>query len=239
MHRKKIKSSRYVGALAITIVIFLLGFIIGSAINEQKLQNIYDLENDIRVESLGNELVFEMISNNLCEYVNTTAYTTEITNIGRKLTYMESIYGYDKPQVHNLKNYYNLLLIRHWIINKEMNEKCNVKKPNLLYFYTNFGDCVDCEDQGLVLTNIHKKYPYFNSYAFEFKEDNPAVNFLKEKFKLSEERLPTLVIDGKVYYGFQSKDFLINTMNLTGLDTMYKNIENAKKMAAENVSMKS
>lgn len=233
MHRKKIKSSRYVGALAITVVIFLLGFIIGSAVNEQKLQTVYDLENDIRVESLGNELVFEMISSELCKNVNTTTYTTEITELGKKLTHMESVYGYDAPQVHNLKNYYTLLLIRHWIINKEMNERCNVTKPNLLYFYTNFGDCVDCEDQGLVITNTHIKYPYFNIYAFEYRENNPAINFLKEQYGLSEERLPTVIIDDEVYYGFQSKENLIQTMNLTGLDAEYKALEAAKLNKSE------
>lgn len=228
MHRKRIKSSRYVGAFAITIAIFLLGFIIGSIVNEQKLQQVYDLENDIRVESLGNELVFEMISSDLCDNVNFTTYTKEITELGKKLTYMEGVHGYDSPQVLNLKNYYALLQIRHWIINKEMSEKCNITKPNLLYFYTNFGDCVDCEDQGLVITNVHKKYPYFNIYSFEFQEDNPAINFMKEKFVLSQDRLPVVIIDGEVNYGFQSRDFLIESMNLTGLDTMYRLLEEQK-----------
>jgi hypothetical protein len=234
MHRKQIKTSRYVSAFAITIVIFLLGFISGGEINEHKLQRIYDLENDIRVESLGNELVFEMISSDLCENVNTTTYTTEITKLGEKLTYMEQIYGYDSAQVHNLKNYYTLLLTRHWIINKEMVEKCNLTKPNVLYFYTNFGDCVDCEDQGLVITNTHRKFPYFNIYAFEFREDNPAINFLKEKFVLSENRLPTVIIDGDVHYGFQSKNTLIEEMNLTGLHEEYLLKEEAKKSQEES-----
>ncbi len=201
-------------AFAITIVIFLVGFIIGSAINEKKLQVIYDLENDIRVESLGNELVFELVSSDLCENINITSYTTEISELGKRLTYMESIYGYDSPQVHNLKNYYTLLQIRHYLINKDMQETCGIDKPIVLYFYTNFGDCVDCGDQGLVLTNVHRQYPQFNIYSFEFAENNPAIEFLKEKYVLEEHRLPTVIIDNEVNYGFQSRDFLIETMNL-------------------------
>ncbi|MFW5977590.1 MAG: hypothetical protein ACOCQQ_03695, partial [Candidatus Nanoarchaeia archaeon] len=107
MHRKKIKSSRYVAALAITIVIFLLGFLVSNMINEHKLERVYGLENDIRVESLANELVFEIVSADLCKNINLTTYTTEIAQLGKKLTYMEGIYGYENPHVQNLKNYYS------------------------------------------------------------------------------------------------------------------------------------
>lgn len=217
MDRKKIKSSRYVAALALTLVIFLIGFIIGGVLNETKLQQVYDLEHDIRVESLGNELVYELITADLCENTNLTSYTTEITELGRRLSYMEQVYGHDNAQVHNLKNYYALLLIRHWIINEQIEEKCKTPKPSVLYFYSNFGDCVDCEDQGLVLTNVHRNYPFFTTYSFEFNEDNPALNLLKEKYSIDADRLPTLVIDGKTLYGFQSKEYLIEYMNLTGL----------------------
>ncbi len=214
MHRKQIKSSRYLSALAITIIVFLSGFILSSLVNEAKLQNVYDLENEIRVESLGNELVYNLISSDLCSNINLTSYTLELSTLGRKLTYMESIYGYDSAQVKNLKSYYSLLLLRHWIINNEANEKCNYTKPNVMFFYSNYLDCVDCEDQGLVLTYVHKKYPFFNTYSFEFEEDNPGIKFLKEKYNLTSYRLPTLVIDEKVYYGFQSRDFLIDKLDL-------------------------
>jgi len=214
MHRKQIKSSRYLSALALTIIIFLSGFIISSMINEAKLQNVYDLENDIRVESLGNELVYKLVSLDLCSNINLTSYTLELSDLGRRLTYMESIYGYDSPKVQNLKSYYSLLLLRHWIINKDANQKCNYSKSSVMFFYSNYLDCVDCEDQGLVLTYVHTKYPFFNTYSFEFAEDNPALNFLKEKYNLTGNRLPTLIIDDEVYYGFQSRDFLTDKLKL-------------------------
>ena len=47
MHRKKLKTSRYVAAFAITFVIFLLGFLVSNMVNEHKLEQVYDLENDI------------------------------------------------------------------------------------------------------------------------------------------------------------------------------------------------
>ncbi len=214
MERKKIRTSRYLSALALTIVIFLLGFIISSLVNEARLQQVYDLENDIRVQSLGNELVYKLISTDLCENINLSSYTAELIKLGKKLTYMESIYGYDSSQVKNLKEYYSLLLVRHWIINQQAKEECNISKSNVLFFYTNLGDCKTCDNQGIVLTNIHDRYPIFNTYSFEFTEETPTIMFLREKYDINMDRLPTLVINDKVFYGFQSKSFLIEYLKL-------------------------
>lgn len=233
MNRKKIKSSRYVAALALTIIIFLIGFIIGGVINGNRLQRVYDLEHDIRIESLGNELVYQMVTQDLCKNLNLSSYTSELSKLGKKLTYLESTYKYNKPQVENLKKYYSLLLIRHWIINEKANKECNVTTPSVLYFYTNYKKCNDCEDQGLVLTNVHQKYPFFNVYSIEFLESTPTLEFLKEKYNLSLDRLPTLVIDDKVFYGFQSKSFLIKQMNLESRLAEEKRKEDAKKASSE------
>lgn len=214
MNRKNIKSSRYLAAFSLTLVIFLLGYILGTMISEAKLQKVYDLENNIRVESLGNELLFQLVSRDLCDAVNMTSYTEELTETGRRLTYMEGLYGYDSPPVLQLKNYYSLLLIRHWLLSEQLRDKCGIDKPFVLYFYTNQGDCSDCEDQGIVLTGVHKEYPFFNTYSFDYYQQNPALNFLKERYGILPSRLPTLVIDNKVYYGFQSKEFLLQTMDL-------------------------
>ncbi len=197
----------------LAIILFLLGIIVGNYISGLKLQQVQNLESDLRVESLGNELLFQLVSDNLCENINTTTYTTEMSNIGKKLTHMEDIYGYDSPNVWNMKNYYTLLLIRHWLIVEKSKKICNLDTPSVLYFYTNEG-CADCEDQGLVLTNVHNNYPLFNIYAFEFAIENPSTRFLKEKYGIKKERLPTIVIDDKVFYGFQTKEFLVRYMDL-------------------------
>lgn len=211
--RKKLKTSRYVAAFALTIIVFLVGYIVGGQISEMKLQNLQRLEQEIRVESLSNELVFQLVQKDLCASINMTSYTEELASIGKKLTYMETIYGFDAPEVVQLKNYYSLLQIRHWMLAQEVNNKCGYDKPTILYFYTNEG-CVDCEDQGLVLTNVYRNYPLFNTYSLEYNLENPAIEFLEERYDIKREHLPTLVIDGEVLYGFQSKDFLVERLEL-------------------------
>jgi len=208
MRRKKIRQSRYAAAFFFTISIFLAGYILGETISERKLEKVYDLENDLRVESFGNELLFFLVTQDYCTNTNLTSYTKYLTETGRKLTHMEDEYGHDSSQVISMKNYYTLLMIRHYLIFEKANELCNYTNSEVLYFYTNDGTCEDCEDQGLVVTNVHRKDPDFNIYSFEYNLENPALDFLKEKHGISHDRLPTLVIDGEVFYGFQSKESL-------------------------------
>ena len=210
MNRKIPKYTLYIAALAIAISIFLGGYIIGEEINEYKLQSVYDLQNEIRVDSLSNELTSQLISAEECGSINTSQYTTEIADIGSKLTYLESIYGFDSPIVQNLKSYYSLLLIRHMVLNEQVQAKCNAGQPALLYFYSNFERCGDCEDQGLILSAIHKESPSFVIYSFEVAEDNSALAFIKNKYNITSKRLPAIVYDDTVYYGFQPKDTIVS-----------------------------
>jgi hypothetical protein len=214
MERKKIKSSRYLAALLFTILIFLVGFIIGNYISDLKLQKVYSLEEDIKINYLGNELLFQMISDDVCSHLNTSSYLEEVIETGRKLTHMESIYGFDSPSVISLKNHYSLQLIRLNLIQKKAIHFCNYTHPQVMYFYTNYKGCADCEDQGLVLSNVNKEYPVFDIYSFEYQLDNPALNYLKKKHNIEKWELPVIIINEEKYVGFQSKDYLIEKMNL-------------------------
>jgi hypothetical protein len=211
--RKKINKSKYIAAFALTLVVFLVGYIVGNFISGTKLNSLSTLEQDIRIDSLSNELVFQLMEKGPCQGINMTLYTEDLLNIGKRLTYMESIYGYDSDKVVGLKKYYSLLLTRHWMLSEDMNAKCSYNRPLLLYFYTNYG-CNDCNDQGLVLTNLYNNYPYFSIYSFEYNLDTSAVLYLKSAYNISQSQLPAIVFNGTVYPGFTSKDKLIEIMNL-------------------------
>jgi hypothetical protein len=206
MERKKMRTLEYTLALTISIIIFLLGAMLGSTINDAKLASITTLEQDLRVTSLSTELLIELIDD--CEDINNSVYTEEISEIGARLTYMESIIGFKSSEVKNLKSYYSLLLIRHWLINEKLQTVCESAKEDVFFFYSNFIPCADCEDQGNVLTYVHDEENTFNVYSFEFQEENQAVEFIKKKYNIEAHTLPVLVINDTPYYGFQSKETL-------------------------------
>jgi len=212
MTQKRFRTLEYSLALTISIILFLLGAILGSTINEAKLASIYSLEQDLRVSALSTELLIELISD--CKDIDNTVYTEEITEIGSRLTYMEGVYGFKSPEVRNLKSYYSLLLIRHWIINEKLQLICDSAKQDVFFFYSNFIPCADCEDQGRVLTYLNDGEQAFNVYSFEYEETNQAVAFLKQKYAIDPTRLPNIVINGTTYYGFQSKDVISERLGM-------------------------
>jgi hypothetical protein len=97
--RKIINKSKYIAAFALTIVVFLLGYIVGNYISGIKLSSISTLEQDVRIDSLSNELVFQLMEKGVCQGINMTLYTEDLLNIGKRLTYLESVYGYDSDKV--------------------------------------------------------------------------------------------------------------------------------------------
>ena len=99
------------------------------------------------------------------------------------------------------------------MIQKKSNEMCGFDKPQLLYFYTNYG-CEKCEDQGLILTNVNKEYPVFDIYSFEINLDNHLIDILEMKYNITKDKLPAIVIDDKVFYGMQSRKKIIQEMDL-------------------------
>jgi hypothetical protein len=101
--------------------------------------------------------------------------------------------GKDNQQVINLKEYYHLLEIRHWLFLKKAKETCNSDNELILFFYSNKGDCSMCEEQGNVLTYMHSKYPEISIYSFDANIENPAIQTMRSLYGASE--LPVLVVN--------------------------------------------
>ena len=102
--RKKIQSTRYAVAFAVTIAIFLLGYVVSYEINDIKFNQFTSLEQDIRSQSLSDELVIQLIQKDLCNSVNVTSYSSELTTYGKRLTYLESLYESSSSKLKDLKN---------------------------------------------------------------------------------------------------------------------------------------
>lgn len=227
MKRQKIEASKYLAAFAMTTVIFLIGFIVGGYINENKLNIIDNLQQDLTKNTISSELQFILLTEHPCEFIHAGQLTKELYDIGTKLDFMETKMGKKNEEVIKLKEYYSLLEIRHWLLMKRANKECNTSYDLILYFYSNIGDCDDCEQQGYVLSTIHKKYPEINIYSFDFNIDDPALEAIKDIYGI--KNAPSLVINGNTEEGFRDKAFIEkelrinqkenNTMNYTAVYT--------------------
>jgi hypothetical protein len=87
---------------------------------------------------------------------------------------------------------------------KRVTAKCALKPVFILYFYSNAGDCPDCEEQGYVLTGLSETYPALRIYSFDYNLDVSALQTLLS-INAVEGTLPALVVNGRVHYGFKTR----------------------------------
>jgi hypothetical protein len=92
---------------------------------------------------------------------------------------------------------------------KQITERCGQKSVFVLYFYRN-DNCSDCAKQGYVLTSLREQYPNLRVYSFDYDVDLSAVKAMISIYKVPKD-LPALVINGKVYSGFQSVEAVEKT----------------------------
>ena len=206
MKRQKINGTKYLAVFSLTTLILIIGILLGNYFAANKLTQLDRLGQDLKTDTAAIELQYELLAEDPCKAINSTQLTEDLYELASKLDYMESRLGDDDISVVDLKEYYSLLEIRHWLFLKKASEECSKDKNLILYFYSN-EDCGLCEEQGFVLTWLRKNYPKVHVYSFDINLHNSALTTLKEIFKI--DSVPTLVIDEEIRKGFVTKDDLI------------------------------
>jgi hypothetical protein len=211
--RKRIQTTKYMAALAITILIFISGILIGNYLGSLKANQVSALQEDIFFNTFGLDVKYDLLLDLDCEEImvseGSPVEIDDLREVGQKLTYLENQLGAKDREVRKLKEYYHLLEIRHFLLSKSLEEKCDLSTNIVLYFYAIDEICEACEGQGNVLTFLHRKNPLFNVYSFDITIDNPAVDSLKERYGIETGRdVPAIVFEGEVYKGFRDKNEL-------------------------------
>jgi len=153
---------------------------------------------------------------------------SELSEMARRVKFMENQLGSDDSRVILIKNQYILLQIKDYVLRKELASRCGTKTTMLLYFHDT--DCADCKEQSIVLDEVHNRYPDLRIYWFDNSSDTPALKALLSMF--SVKKFPTIAIDEKDYPGFQSFDTLTTIFDklFKKKDTTTKSIIPATKV---------
>lgn len=195
---------KYVFSLAITAAIFVTAFLASNYLSQRRVQEIRSITDQISLDILSTETQFDLLEEISCRDISDTALTRELNSIAQRLSYLEENRGTDDPEVITLKKYYSLLQLKDYVLMERITDKCKDLKPIFLfYFYSNQGDCEECEKTGFVLTRLRQDYPDLRIYAFDY---NMGINALDTFININkvEEQLPAFHINGKNYYGFHS-----------------------------------
>lgn len=193
--------------IALFITIVLAGTIAYAVdyLNRARITELSTIEDQLSIDILSLDTQFSLLEAAPCDSAaSSTTLTSELTNMGSRLSYAEDQLSSDNAQVIRLKEQYSLLEIRDYLITNELAAACNVKKPvTVLYFYSNAGDCADCDKAGYALSYLRDTYPSLRVYSFDYNLDLGALKTFIAINKV-QRSLPAFVINDKHSYGFTS-----------------------------------
>lgn len=196
---------KYLYSFLITALIFGTAIFASNYFNEKRISEIQNIESQIAVDISSSETQFSLLSGLSCKEIGNTSLSAELSQLGDKLSATEASRGADDPEVINLKKYYSLLQIKDFLLMQKINEKCGRNTLSIIYFYSNQGDCPDCEKEGYVLTKLRQDYPDLRVYSFDYNLDLSVLKTLISIYNIGPN-LPALLINDDIYYGFKSVD---------------------------------
>lgn len=188
-------------AFVISAAIFATGFWVSDSVNKLRLDEIQNIEQQIGIDTLSVETQFDLLSQLSCENINeSTELSTELNALAGRLDYTEGQLGSENAQVIQLKSEYSLLEIKDYLLMQQIATKCKLKPVFVLYFYSNEGDCAECDSAGNVLTYLRQTYPQLRVYSFDYNLNVGALQTLTTIYKI-KNTLPAFVVNGTTTYG--------------------------------------
>ena len=188
-------------ALGITVLIIGTVTYAVNYLDQIRFAELAAIEQQISIDTLSLDTQFSLLASAPCENATSTELTSELSDLGDRLSHTESQLGSDNPQVILLKKQYTLLEIRDYLITKQLASACGIKPVTVLYFYSNSGDCADCDKAGYALSSPRDTYPSLRVYSFDYELDLGALKTLVKINKIRED-LPAFIIGNKTVYGF-------------------------------------
>ncbi len=188
-------------ALFITVALAATVALAINYLNRERVAELSAIEDQLSIDTLSLDTQFSLLEAAPCDAASSTDLSNVLADLGTRLAYAEGQLGSDNAQVARLKEQYSLLEIRDYLITKRLAFACGTKPVAVLYFYSNAGDCADCDKAGYALSYLRDTYPALRVYSFDYNLGLGALSTLTNVAHVKRD-LPAFVIGGKTYYGF-------------------------------------
>lgn len=208
---------KYILVFFITITLFLTAVLLSTTVNNKKITELQNIQQDIALDILASETQYALLEELRCSDVTNSLLSQELNSLARKLEYGEDKISGSQGDLDYVRDYYSLLQIKDFLLMQKAEERCSLDVEPIVYFYSSADACTECEKQGYVLTSLRETYPKIRVYSFDYNSDVSAVQALATINKVPNE-LPALVIDGKVHTGFQSLEMLQEILPKTAFE---------------------
>ena len=199
---------KYLIVFLFTVALFMTASYVSNYFGNKKINQLKAIQDKISIDILSSETQFSLLSELSCKNISDSSVLSgELGELGRKLEWGEQNLGMTDAVLY-LKKYYSLLQIKDYLLTKKISARCKTKSAFILYFYTTYENCSECEKQWLVLSTLRDKYPELRVYSFDYSIDLSAVKSMLQIYKIEDTKLPALVIDDNVLTGFHGMDEL-------------------------------
>ncbi len=197
---------RYILALIISLVIFISGFLASNALTNKKLESLQNVENDIALNILTSETEYQILQEASCDnFKDQTTLTREIGQMADNLSALESNNPSD-ARIISAKKRYSALLIKDYLLSKNIAENCKIKPTFVIYLYGNADVCPECVKTGYALSSLRDDYEKLRVYALDYNLDLGLIKTLGSLYGVREDQLPAIIINNKMYVGLNNKE---------------------------------
>jgi hypothetical protein len=203
MKERKINIMKLLTVFSITTLVFVSGLLLGQNLINSRITELEEMQEEIRIDLANIETEYALLIDNPCDLSRLDTLNTRLSELEPKMAYMEAKNVYESTSIKNLKKYYAILEVKHFLIVKEMNQQCEENLIPILYFYSN-EKCNRCTDQGIVLDNLREDSDKrILTYSFDVDLDLSLIRTLQRMYDVST--VPTIVINERSYSGFRGR----------------------------------
>jgi hypothetical protein len=211
MVRRSFSLGKYFFAFIVASVVFGLGLLLGLLIEGERVDFILSQDQEQRLDLQSIQLQYQF-ADQFAEQRNCDSLLKTFDGNLRDLERTRKrVEEYQKEATVNnnefnlLKREYTLAQVNYLLLYSRTKEICNLDSATILYFFGDDTECVDCENQAIVLTWLkHKLKQKTLNFIFDGGyEQEPIIRLLKDVYHV--EQYPSLVVNGKTFTGFTSR----------------------------------
>ncbi len=186
-------------SLAITILIFLAGLLLGLNLDNTKVSDLADTlnQNELDRDSYLVEQDFiKNVGGSICDLSTSriNVLSSELAKLGQLLTKYESAGIIQASDYNYLKRKYFLLEIKTYTLFTNLKKDCNYNFDTILFFYDP-GDQVSI-NQGYILDALVISRENLSIFSFDKTFDEPALETVKLHYNVT--RSPSLIINNEL-----------------------------------------
>ena len=201
-------------ALFITIILFVIGLLIGLKVSDTRLITLQEFNEQQKAdfESLQLQYAYLTTSNGSC-VVFKKALDQSVDNLETARIKLES-YMQASTNPENFisqKRSYMLAEIRYWLLTRETRKACGKDSVDVLFFYQDDENCQKCSTQGYILTSLKDTFKdKLLIFSLDASSEEPMVSIIKNVYNVTST--PSVVVDGQVIDHFTEEGELHNAI---------------------------